>query len=192
MTHPDGARLGNVEYHDTITLSEPLLYCSHVWDCLLSAGVLSTFSLTIHFRVLTSEISLSPPQIYALQHGRESKAILSFPALNITHKGLCATALGLFGRYQRSVLQLVLLIIIQLYVLLHLLIWRPYIGSSQQLVEVVCHAAEMLLFSCAFGLLNSVPDNSEPTTWLMIGKFDVPGPSCAFAGHSAICGLHSL
>ncbi|GLI59755.1 hypothetical protein VaNZ11_001709 [Volvox africanus] len=106
-----------------------------------------------------------------MQLGRETKMIMSINAANVTHKIFCAAAFGLLGVYTRSVLQIVLLIVLQSAITLQLLAWRPYINRAQLLSETVCHMGVMGLFLCAAALLNREPDNHASTTWIMIGCF---------------------
>ncbi|GIL53224.1 hypothetical protein Vafri_8873 [Volvox africanus] len=106
-----------------------------------------------------------------MQLGRETKMILSINATNVTQKTLCAAAFGLLGVYTRSVLQIVLLVVLQSAITLQLLAWRPFTNRAQLLSEIVCHMAVMVLFLCAAALLNREPDNHAPTTWIMIGCF---------------------
>ncbi|EFJ45307.1 hypothetical protein VOLCADRAFT_94393 [Volvox carteri f. nagariensis] len=103
---------------------------------------------------------------------REDKIILSITAMNVSHKAACAAAFGFLGRYSRSVLQMVLLFVLQVTIILQLTIWRPYVSSQQQFVEVVCHMAVLGLIVCAVSLLDKNPDdNHAPSTWIMIGCF---------------------
>ncbi|EFJ43952.1 hypothetical protein VOLCADRAFT_95896 [Volvox carteri f. nagariensis] len=105
------------------------------------------------------------------QAGRETKLGLSFGILNFMHKALCAFAFGALGQRRRSVLQLVFLCLPQLAILVYLATLKPFYEWQRQVMELVCHALELLLFVCAFGLLNSTPDNGAATIYFMIACF---------------------
>ncbi|EFJ44012.1 hypothetical protein VOLCADRAFT_95897 [Volvox carteri f. nagariensis] len=102
------------------------------------------------------------------QTGRETKWILSFGPLNFTHKVLCAIILGTWGQHWQSVPQLAILCSTQLAILLYMVAWRPFLHRQRLVMELVCHGLELVLFICAFALLNAAPDNEAPTTYLMI------------------------
>ncbi|GLC59998.1 hypothetical protein PLESTB_001562200 [Pleodorina starrii] len=119
------------------------------------------------------------------QLGRETKMILSAEAANLTHKVLCASLFGLLGLQARSAIQLVLLLVLQVAMLLYLAIWRPFVEWHRQLMELVCHFLEMVLFVCGLGVFKRSPDTFlfQPATrsdwvvvavgWTMIGSFDL-------------------
>ncbi|GLC72778.1 hypothetical protein PLESTF_001292200 [Pleodorina starrii] len=119
------------------------------------------------------------------QLGRETKMILSAEAANLTHKVLCASLFGLLGLQARSAIQVALLLALQVAMLLYLAIWRPFVEWHRQLMELVCHFLEMVLFVCGLGVFKRSPDTFlfQPATrsdwvvvavgWTMIGSFDL-------------------
>ncbi|GIL53216.1 hypothetical protein Vafri_8873 [Volvox africanus] len=106
-----------------------------------------------------------------MQIGRETKSILSVWSVNTTHKALCAAVLGALGRHTRSALQIWLLVILYTAMLLYVILWRPYVARFVLVVELVCHAAMLVILGCGAGLLNSTPNNQAPTTYVMIVFF---------------------
>ncbi|KXZ42478.1 SAD1 protein [Gonium pectorale] len=105
------------------------------------------------------------------QVGRETPAILSVTAANFSHKALTAATYGAFGFASRSVAQLVLLALLQVVMISYLLAVRPFLEWPLMAVELGCHVLYAVLLGCAIGLLNATPDNSHPTTFIMIGCF---------------------
>ncbi|EFJ43986.1 hypothetical protein VOLCADRAFT_95841 [Volvox carteri f. nagariensis] len=99
---------------------------------------------------------------------RETKMILSVGAINVTHKALIACIFGFLSLQTRSMLQMVLLCVIQAAMVLYLAIWRPFSQRSRQVMEFVGHASELVLFISAFVLLGSRPSDKAPTTYIMI------------------------
>ncbi|GIL53228.1 hypothetical protein Vafri_8873 [Volvox africanus] len=101
----------------------------------------------------------------------ETKWILSLGAINVTHKTLLASFLGIFKQDTASMLQLVLLCLLQVAVLTYLMVYRPFIERQRQLMELVAHGLEMMLFVCAAALVKSRPNNHAPSTYFMIVCF---------------------
>ncbi|EFJ43933.1 hypothetical protein VOLCADRAFT_95849 [Volvox carteri f. nagariensis] len=107
----------------------------------------------------------------SVSSGRETKMILSVGAINATHKALVACIFGFLSLQTRSMLQMVLLCVIQAAMVLYLAIWRPFVDWQRQAMELVCHALELIVFIVAFALLDAHPGNNAPTTYLMIVCF---------------------
>ncbi|GLC48527.1 hypothetical protein PLESTB_000107700 [Pleodorina starrii] len=105
------------------------------------------------------------------QLGRENELVLAVTAVNITHKVMCAALLGALGLRASSPLQLGLLAGLQGGMVAYLAAVKPYVEWQLQMVEVVCHAAMLLLICCAVALLDSKPNNKAPTTYIMLGCF---------------------
>ncbi|GLI59757.1 hypothetical protein VaNZ11_001712 [Volvox africanus] len=106
-----------------------------------------------------------------MQIGRETKCILSVWSVNTTHKALCAAVLGALGMHTRSALQIWLLLILYTAMLLYVMLWRPYVERYVLVVELVSHAAMLVILGCGAGLLNSTPNSQAPTTYVMIVFF---------------------
>ncbi|GLC48515.1 hypothetical protein PLESTB_000106500 [Pleodorina starrii] len=105
------------------------------------------------------------------QHNRETMAVLSIEVANITHKVFLAVFFALLGLHARSVLQLVLLVLLQTVMVVYVTVWRPYQEWQRQVVESLCYGLVLVIFVCAFVLIDSKPDNDAPTTWIMIACF---------------------
>lgn len=91
----------------------------------------------------------------------------------MTHKVLYAVIFGLLGQRKRSMLQILLLCGLQAVFILYLSAWRPFVDRHRQIMELVCHGVELILFLCALALIDTMPDNHAKTTFLMIGKLAV-------------------
>ncbi|MEW5300482.1 MAG: hypothetical protein WDW36_003412 [Sanguina aurantia] len=93
--------------------------------------------------------------------------ILMGTAVNITHKTLCALVIGLYGFEPHSWTQLVLVICLQGALLAYLCLVKPYLSRGLQLLEVVCHASEMVVFLGAAASLHW--EASPAVTYVMLG-----------------------
>ncbi|MEW5300480.1 MAG: hypothetical protein WDW36_003410 [Sanguina aurantia] len=97
--------------------------------------------------------------------------ILMGTAVNITHKTLCALVIGLYGFEPHSWTQLALVVCLQGALLAYLCLVKPYLSRGLQLLEVVCHASEMVVFLGAAASLHW--EASPAVTYVMLGGFSM-------------------